>query len=119
MIHIFLKKIKHLNAFQHAIALTIRMVIPDNQSPSLLPPHAEISSFQDPELEQTYHKFLSNSKIGAASKDAERPPKRARLSIVNEQDTNRDVRSNILASIHNLLGFEQDNRQGSLGQIPV
>lgn len=119
MIHIFLKNIKHLNTLQHAIALTIQMVIPDNQSPSLLPPHAEISSFQDPELEQTYHKFLSNSKSGAASKDAERPSKRARLSIVNEQDTNCDVRSNILASIHNLIGFEKDYRQGSLGQIPV
>ena len=119
MIHIFLKNVKHLNAFQHAIALTIRMVIPDNQPPSLLPPHAEISSFQDPELEQTYHKCLSNSKIGAAGKDAERPSKRARLSIFTEQDTNRDVRSNIWGSIHNLLGFEQDNRQGSLGQVPV
>ena len=113
------QNIKHLNALQHAMALTIRMVTPDNQSPSLLPPYAETSSFQDPELEQTYHKFLSNSKLGAAGKDAERPSKRARLSIVNEQDTNRDVRSSILASIHNLLGFEQGNRKGSLGQIPV
>ena len=95
------------------------MVIPDNQSASLFPPYAAISSLQDPELEKTYHRFLSNSKIGAASKDAERPSKRARLSIVNEQDTNRDVRLNILASIHNLLGVKQDNRQWSLGQIPV
>ena len=119
MIHIFLKNINHLNAFQHAIALTSRMVISDNQSPTLLPPHAEISSFQDPELEQTYHKFFSNSKIGPASEDVERPSKRARLSIVNEQDSIRNVRSNILASIHKLLGFEQDNSQGGLGQIPV
>ena len=119
MIYLFLENIRHLNAFQHAIALTSRMVITDNQSPTLLPPHAEISSFEDAELEQTYHKFLSNLKIGTASKDAERPSKRARYSIVNEQDTNGDVRSNILASIHGLLGFEGDNRQGSLGEIPV
>ena len=119
MIHIFLKKINHLNAFQHAIALTIRMVLSNNQSPILCPPHDEISSFQDPELEQTYHKFLFNSNVGPASEDVERPSKRARFSALNEQNTTRNVRSNILASIHSLLGFEQDNSQGGLGQIPV
>ena len=119
MIHVFLQNINHLNTFQHAIALTIRTVISDNQSPNLLPPPTEISSFQDPELEQTYHKLLSNLKIGPASDNVERPSKRARLSIVNVQDTTHNVRSNIFASIYNLLGFEQDNRQGGLGQIPV
>ena len=119
MIHIFLENINHLNTSQHAIALTSRMVISDNQSPTLLPPPAPISSFQDPELEQTYHKFFSNSKICPASEDGERPSKRARFSNINEKDTIRSARSHILASIHNLLGFEQDNRQGSLGQIPL
>ena len=119
MIHVFLKNINHLNAFQHAIALTHRMVISGTSSPTPIPPHASIPSFQDSDLEQTYQKFLSTSNIGPASEDVERPFKRARLSIINEQDTIHHVRSNILASIQNLLGFEQADRQGGLGQIPV
>lgn len=119
MIHVFLKNINHLNAIQHAIALTHRMVISGTRSPIPIPPHAPISTFQDPDLEQTYQKCLSTSNIGPASENVERPSKRARLSIINEQNTIRDVRSNILASIQNLLGFEQDDRQGGLSQIPV
>ena len=118
MIHVFLKNITHLNTFQHAIALTHRMVLSSTSSPTSIPPHAPTSSFQDPDLEQTYQK-LSTSNIGPASEDVERPSKRARLSIFNERNAIHDVRSNILASIQNLLGFEQDDRQGGLGQIPV
>ena len=119
MIHVFLKNIIHLNAFQHAIALTHRMVISGTSSPTPIPPHAPIPSFQNPDLEQIYQKFLSTSNIGPGSEDVERPSKRARLSIFNEQDKIHDVRSNILASIQNLLGFEQDDGQGGLGQISV
>ena len=119
MIHVFLKNINHLNAFQLAIALTHRMVVSGTRSPTPIPPHAPITCFQDPDLEQIYQKFLFTSNIGPASKDVERPSKRARLSIFNEQDTIHDVQSNILASIQDLLGFEQDDRQGGLGQIPV
>lgn len=109
----------HLNAFQHAIALTSRMGVSGTRSPTLVPPHAPISSFQDPDLYQTYQKFLSTSNIGPAGEDIERPSKRARLSIVNDQDTIRNVRSKILASIHMLLGSEGENRQGGLDQIPL
>lgn len=119
MIHVFLENINHLSALQHAIALTHRMVVSGTISPTRIPPHAPISCFQDPDLEQTYQKFLSTSNIGSASEDVERPSKRARLSIFNEQDTIQDVRSNILASIQNLLGVEEDDRQGGLGQISV
>ena len=95
------------------------MNISSTRSATLIPQHAPISSFQDPDLERTYHKFLSTSNIGPAGEDIERPSKRARLSIVNDQDTIRNVRSNILASIHDILGFEGENRQGGLGHIPL
>ena len=119
MIRVLLKNVNYLTTFQHAIALTNQLVISGTRSPTLNPPYAPMSSFQDPDLEETYHKFLSASNIAPTGEDLERPPKRARLSTVNEQGMIHDVRSKIVASIHDLLGFEQDNQQGGLGPIPV
>ena len=119
MIRALRKNVNHLTTFQHAIALTNRLVISGTRSPTLIPPYAPMSSSQDPDLEETYHKFLSASNIAPTGDDVERPSKRARLSTVNKQGMIHDVRSKIVASIHDLLDFEQDNQQGGLGPIPV
>ena len=119
MIPVFLKNVNHLTTFQHAIALTKQLVTSGTRSPTLILPYAPMPSFEDSDLEGTYHKFLSASNIGPTGEDLERPHKRARLSTVNEQGMIHDVRFKIVASIHDLLGFEQDDQQGGLGPIPV
>lgn len=81
-------------------------------------PQADMPMFKDAELRQTCHQKSWDFAPEPAS-EAERPGKRVRLSVANEEPRDRCVRSNLVKTIGGILGLQEQSSFSSISQIAM